>query len=114
MRGTLRPAEFIARGEVENLPSETAIPEEAVDVVVTRKTPMSELLPMKNRMFRPPFRVERIGILDEGGIPRIERDRGVRFGHGLAGVSKVVSRIPAAGAMRRVAGPWEKSHYVGG
>ena len=107
-----RPAEFFAGSEMKDLPSEAAVAEEAVDVVVAGAAPMSELLPMKNRMFRAPFRVEWVGILDESRIPRIEGDGGVLFGHLRAGVGRAVSCIPVAGAMRRVARPWERSHHA--
>ena len=113
MVGSLRPAEFLASGEVKDLPSEAAIAKEAVDFVVAGEAPMSELLPMENRMFRAPFRVEGVGILDEVRIPGIEGDGGERLGHLRAGVSSAVSRIPVASAMRRVAGPWERRHHAG-
>ena len=113
MLRSLGPAEFLAGSEVEDLPSKAAVTEKAVDVIVTGEAPVAELLPMKNRMVCPPFRVKGVGILDKGRIPGIERNGVVRFGHLLAGVRSAVSRIPVAGAMRRVAGPWERSHHAG-
>ena len=107
-----RPAEFFAGSEMKDLPSEAAVAEEAVDVVVAGEAPMSELLPMENRMFRAPFRVKGVRILDEGRIPGIEGDGGELFGHLRAGERRSVSRIPVAGAMRRVARPWERSHHA--
>ena len=69
-----RPTELLSGRDVQDLASEVPVPQECVDVMVSRKTPVAELLPMKYRVLVPPPGVKRIGVLDKGRITRVERD----------------------------------------
>ena len=87
--GWFRPAEFFAGGEVEDLTSEAAIPEERADVVMAGEAPQIKLLPAKGWKPGAPLRVERVGILHE---IRVARAQGNAAFHG----SEVVSVVSAA------------------
>ena len=76
------PAEFLAGGEVENLATKAAVAQEGGDILVRGKTPMAELLPKKYGAFSAQGVVDGVGILDEGGLARIEREVIGQRGHG--------------------------------
>ena len=81
VRRRFRPAEFLARRHVENLPSESPFALQRADVLVAGEAPVSELLPKKDGAFLAPARVERVGVLHELGLARIERNRAGSGGH---------------------------------
>lgn len=68
----LRPPEFGAGCDVEDLPSETPIAEQSTHVLVPCEAPVTQLRPIKNRSFAPPAAVCLVRILDKGGVAGIE------------------------------------------
>jgi molybdopterin converting factor small subunit len=87
--GRFGPAEFFAGGEVEDLASEAAVAEEGADVVMAGEAPQIKLLPVENRTPRSPRCVERVRILHEIRVARVQGDAAV---HGR----EVVSALSAA------------------
>ena len=74
MFGPLRPAEALAGRHMQDLPAEPPIPQQRRDVGMAAEAPMAVFFPEEDRRRGLDFAIVRIGIAEECGIARIERD----------------------------------------